>query len=444
MTNFQAAKIDTKRFPNHINLTGSDCFFVMLDNVTQRFQSGNNVLRMCLSFDDHSAAMSIQKRFEESPVIHWMCNIELERGRTMLLKPRWVYRNRNNTLCCRTHKVDDGETLPSEIINRPFNSQFEQLLSLDNVNYPSGKSELIFSWHHALMDGRGSGMLLRSILSDNIDWNTIFPATENEPSAYAHIRNMYVVKRFIQQSAKPPIGALKNWRDKMENAARKSHFFSQTFTLTETNRIDDNAAHLGARFGAGNFLLACCALAVDQIRKSKGTVGDLWVPVPYDGRKRGSKGPILTNQIAFLFYRFNPSALTSLFNCVQSIQAQMTEQLKQDMPKKYDQLLGMMRYSPLWLYRFLTTRSSKGGLSSFLFSSAGEDKWDMSTMHTHSIQKIQMIPPSTVPPGLTFSFLRNNKQLTLNILWSEHTLNEVDFAKLKEILLNYLLTEENR
>jgi hypothetical protein len=101
-----------------------------------------------------------------------------------------------------------------------------------------------------------------------------------------------------------------------------------------------------------------------------------------------------------------------------------------------------MRYIPLWLYRFLTTRSSKGGVSSFLFSSAGEDKWDMSSMHAHSIQKILMIPPSTVPPGLTFSFLRNNQQLTLNILWSEHIMNEVEFAKLKEQLMNYLLTEE--
>ena len=442
MIHLQSAKIDANSYPNHIHLTGSDCFFVMLDNVNQRFQSGNNVLRMCLSFEDNSTALELQKRFLQSSVIHWMCNIELERGRTMLLKPRWLFKDKKNTLDCLTHNTEEEGIIPDTIINRPFDPKLGQLIALDIVNHPSGKSDLVFSWHHALMDGRGSGMLLRSILSDSVDWKNVFPAKEKEPSPYAYIRNMYVVKRFIQQSARPPIGALKNWRQKIDTVERISHFFSHTFTLAETNRIDDNAARLGARFGAANFLLACCTLTVDQIRKTKGTIGDLWVPVPYDGRKRGSKGPIITNQIAFLFYRFNASSLSSINNCVQSIQSQMTEQLKQEMPKKYGRLLDMMRYIPLWLYRFLTTRSSKGGVSSFLFSSAGEDKWDMSSMHAHSIQKILMIPPSTVPPGLTFSFLRNNQQLTLNILWSEHVMNEVEFAKLKEQLMNYLLTEE--
>jgi hypothetical protein len=290
------------------------------------------------------------------------------------------------------------------------------------------------------MDGRGSGHFIRGLFDEKIEWKHFFPKKEKEPSLYAYIRNMYKVKRFIQHSSRFPIGAVRKWNTQQAEKHPRSKFFSHSFTSEETKRIDEKALASGSRFGSANFLLACCTVAVHRLRKEKGVQGDLWIPVPYDGRKRGGVGPLISNQIAFLFYRLTSVELGSVDESVRSIHNQMMEQLKMDMPQKYNQLLDMMRYIPLSLYRYLTTKSSEGRVASFLFSSAGQDKWDISNLTNDHIKSIQLIPPATVPPGLTFNFLRNENCLTLNILWSTAVLNDQECEELKQVMLQ-LMTE---
>lgn len=427
--------------PRLITLSGADCFFIMLEKNNERLQRGHNVLRMCLFYDNEEAATHFLGRLRESKIIYWMCNIRLINERKIFYKPKWLFTDNHHTLECAIHHADREDHIPENIINTPLNIEAGKLVSCDMIRYPSGKCALVISWHHALMDGRGSILFLASLLNNDNDTIEFFPKLEKEPGIYRYIRNMYKVKHFIQKSSKPPLATLVNWKHKSGQPIPLSHFYTKTFSLEETKKIDTKAINTGAKFGAGYFLLASCALAYNTIRKKRNGNGVLWIPVPYDGRKRGSMGPIISNHIAFIFYRLHQNDLTSLASCVASIKEQMVHQIKENMPKKYDMLLGMMRYIPLWLYRFLTTKSSKEGVASFLFTSAGEDKWDMNNLSVSSVKKVQLIPPNTVPPGLTFSFLRNNNQLTMNILWSETIFTEEQFTELRHELFNNLLGE---
>lgn len=161
--------------------------------------------------------------------------------------------------------------------------------------------------------------------------------------------------------------------------------------------------------------------------------------VPQDGRKRGGFGPVITNCISFLFYRLPQTDLISINQTINSINQQLADQIKTNMPKKYNILLNMMRHIPLKLYHFLTTRSSKGVVASFLYSSAGEDMWDTNTLMNHSVNDVLIIPPSTFPPGLTFSFLRHNNSLKMNIVYCENSINNKEFALIESNIYKLIL-----
>jgi hypothetical protein len=248
---------------------------------------------------------------------------------------------------------------------------------------------------------------------------------------------MYEVKHFIETSSKAPIsGIVSNVTSLTQNTFK--HKIIQ-FNNAETQRIDENAIRNGAKFGINIFLISCCSHIIQALQKKRGTTGVLWLPIPYDGRRRGAVGPIITNCVLFLFYRLLPQNLTSIKETVRCINEQMIDQIKTDMPKKYNMLLNMMRHIPLGLYHFLTNKNSENVFASFLYTSTGENIHDMKTLINKPINDVVIFPPQTFPPGLTFSFLRHNNILKLNIVYSEQAINETELnyieTHIRELLL---------
>lgn len=431
------------KFPDKVYLSGADCFHLMLDINAKKHKTGNNVVRIVFYFDSEESIQPLLKNVQESPIISWFCNITLVKG-SIFQKPYWKRINEGNRIQINKHACETDKLIPKEILNRDINLNNKCLIEFDVIHYISGKTAFVLSWHHILMDGRGSGMLIRHLnnneLVDEKTFSDFFPAKEQKISLLHYIKNMYEVKKFIETSSKAPIVSILQ----KENKGGSSDFKIKTlhFNLTETAKIDANAKSNGSRFGANVFLISCCAHVVNSINKQRGKTGTIWLPIPYDGRKRGGFGPIVTNCISFLFYRLPQTDLISVKDTVQSVSTQMAEQIKIEMPKKYNLLLNMMRHMPLHLYHFLVNRSGKGVVSSFLYTSAGEDIWDMNTLMNNPISDILIIPPLTFPPGLTFSFLRHNNMLKMNIVYSENTINNNELTlielKINEILLgNY-------
>lgn len=109
------------------------------------------------------------------------------------------------------------------------------------------------------------------------------------------------------------------------------------------------------------------------------------------------------------------------------------------MPKKYNMLLNMMRHIPLKLYHFLSTNASKGVVASFLYSSAGEDFRDLNSLTNKPANDVLILPPSTFPPGLTFSFLRFNGNLKMNIVYCEDTISTKELDLIELNIKKYIL-----
>lgn len=427
------------KFPDKVYLSGADCFHLMLDINAKKFKSGNNVVRIVFYFDNEESINSIVNNVKQSPIVSWFCNITLVKG-VFFQKPYWKYNNEGNSVQINEHDCENDKVIPDEILNRDINLKNKCLIEFDIIHYTSGKTAFVLSWHHILMDGRGSGMLIRHLSDDEIigqkTFSEFFPAKEQKIPLLHYIKNMYEVKKFIETSSKAPIVSV---LQKKVRANPNFRIKTLHFNLSETSKIDNNAKNNGSRFGANVFLISCCAHIVHAVNKHRGKTGTIWLPIPYDGRKRGGFGPIVTNCISFLFYRLPETDLNSVKNTVQSVNNQMAEQIKIEMPKKYNVLLNMMRNLPLNLYHFLVNRSGKGVVSSFLYTSAGEGMWDMNTLMNNPINDILIIPPLTFPSGITFSFLRHNNTLKMNIVYCENTINNNELtlieSKINETLL---------
>lgn len=425
--------------PLKVRLSGSDCFHLVLDKHAQKHRAGDNVMRKVFLFDERLSKPDIESIFNQSPVIYWLCNIELMRG-NLLTTPWWKYTDRGQTLSVTEHSHDVAGQLPHTLLTRDIPLNATYFVEVDLVHYPNGATAFVLSWNHIVMDGKGTQLLLDHL--ENVQRNlpysakSFFPAPEKEPSLFHYVRNLYKVKSFVEASSKAPIASVSQNQVK---GSTSFSYFTIPFTKPETETIDANAKLSGAHFGANMFTLSCCAHAVHRLNTRRKKAGALWLPIPYNGRKRGAKGPIVTNSVATVFYRLPAEKLESVASTVEHLNQQMADQMKVDMPRSFEKLLNMMRYFPLWLYYFLINKEGKGNFASFLYTTTGENFNQVPTLFGKRVSQLNLIPASTYPPGLTFIFLRHQQLLNINISYSPEVLSDLEMNELETDLKGMLL-----
>lgn len=433
--------LDTSSLPARVRLTGSDCFHLVLDRHARKHNSGSNVMRIVFYFDKHINAYSVEQVLHRSPLIHWLCNITLVPG-SLFTTPYWKYENRKRQALITEHHHDKTNDIPEIVMKRDIPINAERFIDCDIIQYAS-HSAMVLSWNHIVMDGRGIGMLLQHLneIADGLPVhpnNVLFPAAEKKTGFVAYVRNMYKVKSFIQASSKSPIASVAEKR-----STSAEHFDNRLlfFSKEETEKIHNNAFKNGARFGPNLFYLSCCAHTVNQVNTKRGKQGTMWMPIPYDGRLRGAFGPVISNAVAYLFYRVPQSEMGTVKQTVKCMSDQMTDQMKQGMPQRYGMLLNMLRHIPLWLYYFLINRTGEGTFASFLYSSTGEYFNKIDHLFGEKVQHLTIYPSPTFPPGLTFSFLKHGDALNINIAYSSDIISNIELETIENKLRNLLLAD---
>lgn len=425
--------------PGKVYLTGSDCFHLVLDKHARKYQAGGNVMRIVFNTDDVINLELLNAVFAQSPVIHWLCNIRLKAG-ALFERPYWQYTDKGNHIITRTHKHSVFNEIPDIVLQRDIPIEGERFIDCDIIEYPGQRSLIVISWNHILIDGRGISMLINH-LNDIAagkpftDISALFPAKEKPLGILAHIRNMYKVKSFIEQSSKAPLASVASAGSKAKALFKTRIIY---YNETETQQIHQNAINHGARLGPNLFYIACCSHTVNNLLKQRNTQGTLWLPVPYDGRLRGAIGPIISNTVAFFFYRMPQQVLKQVKQTVSCLSEQMTEQIKNKRPQSYSNLLNMMRHIPVWLYYKLVNKTGEGTFTSFVYSATGEGFNNHTHFVGHTVSELTIYPSPTFPPGLTFSFLKFNNALNINIAYSPDIINTFEITFIEEELKKLL------
>jgi hypothetical protein len=429
--------------PKKVHLSGADCFHLVLDKHAKKHGAGGNVMRKVFYFDKALPALKIEAILKSSPVIYWLCNIRLVPG-SLFKIPYWEYSDRGNEIILWEHRIPVENEIPQIISERDITVNATRFIEADIVYYPSGKCAFVLSWNHILMDGKGTTLLfahLNQITNESEqDFRNFFPSKEKKTNVFHYIRNMYKVKRFVQTSSRGPVSSVAG-RESI-TTTNVTSYRNISFDAAETKKIDENACKTGSRFGPTLYFIACSAHVVNILNKQRNQEGDIWLPVPYDGRLKGSIGPLISNCVAFIFYRIPLKEMNSVAQTVKLLSLQMTEQIRNKMPQKYTMFLNMMRHIPLWLYYFIISRTGNGTFASFLYTSTGDNFNELRSLFGEPLRDLTMIPALTFPPGLTFVFLKHDDAFNINIAYSTDIISNNDLhlieQKIKEILLaNY-------
>lgn len=433
---------DKTKLPEKVTLSGADCFHLVLDKHARKHSAGGNVMRKIFYFNTGLSFNKINDILKSSPVIYWLCNIKLMPG--LLLKlPYWHYKDSCNEIILLEHYSAVEDEIPDTILTRDITIESTRFIEADLVHYPSGGCAFILSWNHILLDAKGTTLLFEhlNLLSENKTQNfdIFFPNKEKKTNTVTYIRNMYKVKKFIQTSSKAPVSSVAFSAIKTDNG--KTHTRVISFNVEETKRINANAIKTGSRFGPTLYLVACCSHVIHFLNGLKNKAGDIWLPLPYDGRLRGAAGPLISNCVSFLFYRIPKNELESVSKTVKCLGAQMTEQIKNGIPQRYTMFLNMMRHVPLWLYYFIINRPGKGVFASFLYTSTGDNLNNLKSLFGESIRNINMIPALTFPPGLTFVFLKHDDELNINIAYSPEIISNNELLLIEEKIMKILLAD---
>lgn len=431
-------------FPEKVYLSGSDCFHLVIDSHAKANKLGGNVMHIALQFDSVLPPTIIIDSLQQSPVIHWLCNIKLKKG-LIFSKPYWKYTNNGREIIIDTLSSEIEKTIPTELLNLEMGIKSERFIQGTIVQYANKTSALVISWNHILMDGKGMGLLLNHLQrissetneSSTEDWNNYFPKTSSSQRKFIDsLWIFYGVKTFIQRSTR---GGFKSIATSKVDSTAQAVYQTLRFNPEETIRIDKRAREKGARFGSNLFLLASSIQSVQTILTARNNTGTIWLPIPYDGRKKNAQGPIITNDVAYLFYRLEQPDLKDLETTVLSLQTQMMDEMKINLPSNYKVFLDFMRYFPLWLYYFLVRVNSDKNFASFLYSST-HSNFDQLTNHFNGlVTEINIMAPVVFPPGVTLSFVRQNEQIIANIAYASNCLSEAEYEHLaKSLRINLL------
>lgn len=419
--------MDNSKQINSVPLTAADCFILALEKHDHHKGLSGNTCRYLLELDGELNVADFKNKITNNKASQYLASLSINRYGLFAL-PKWKS-NQGNIIEVTVH--EDDSFLPDLLTNKKISAVNSPLFSFDIIRRSDGKTALIFSWNHLIMDSYGAVLFLKQLNGSEFE-NEYISEEAKIKFNFSSLKNAVKAKFFLSASSKNPTSSIS---PKTRHAKVDQKIKVIRFTKEETAHIDLNAHKLGAKFGRSPFYLACTARSVKEIlilRKS--TVSNFWIPVPQNKRKRGAVGPLLGNHVSFLFYRLNSQVLESLEQAVKAINDQMVDQIRKGIPPAYDVLMRFLRRVPSGLYYQLIKGPQGGSLSGFLFTIAENHPEELLKFEGLNVSDALSFPPNIYPPGLTFAFRRFKGRLQIMVLYYKEVLSELEMVQLEKQL----------
>ncbi len=417
-----------------VQFTGFDSFLFALEKQEKFRNAAGNTCRYVLELDTRLEAAELRDLLLQSELACTLGSFRAVKTR-FWLKPRWQQSTEANSW--KIQEIESDELLPKEILQSKISID-GTCLSFGIIHRSAGNSALVFSWHHLLMDGFGAALFLKSIFLERPFSEKDLGATTRDAFTLKHFAGATKAKFFVDSTS---LGKLAGVSPKVEVDEAFQKLKILQFSEEESRQFQISSQKAGVAFGLSSFLLACLSRAVHQLLESRGEKPSrYWVPMPNDRRKRGSNGPIVGNWLTFFFYRIKATKLKSLKEASMHIQLQMKKQIKEQRPEHYNNLMDAMAWLPTSLYFYLVKRRGKNPLASFLFTIGSEHPKELHTLLGKKVKNAISVPHNTLPPGLTFAFMKYNNCWQMMLLYYEHVLSEAECDSLIKQVKHEIIT----
>lgn len=401
--------------PSSLALNGPDKFILALEQHPRPQGAAGNTCHYLMELEGTIDAEAFRAHLQQDPWISYLSSLQLAKKAGN--RRRWIPTATQEPV---VRILEDDTFLPLEI--RSLHLELEgPLLCFHLIRRSKGHFALVLSWHHLLMDGYGATLLLRHLSGEKC---TLFEERVKTPVNRSHFRAARKAKRFIDKSSQGNLAAIDHLGPRHIQAV---------IDLVELNKEEGEkmrqcAEAAKARFGTGNFVLATAATMVNKHVPLINAGADFWVPIPQDKRKKGAIGPIIGNQLSFLFYRIKSKPSSDAAELVADLDQQMLQQIKEHIPSSYGHLMNYMRRAgSKWYYRRLKGPHG-ASLTSFLLTHAPEHPKSLDRLFGIPIVNAVNIPPNSPSPGLTISVSTFGDRKYLILQTYAHILSEEQAA----------------
>lgn len=428
-------------FPNSMTLNGADFFLLQLDHIMWKLSGQRNICTFVVTLEERLEYEDLEKYLAVNTAYQWICRLRLQKGWPFALA-KWGYNADLALPEIEQYQLDQLGALPAGLLEQPFNIVKQSAFKISLVQLAGAGSQLVFTWHHALMDAHGGEIFVR-----HLGGAEAIPAADwvaNEQGSVLPLRARADIalqmKEFLCHVSRLPFISFARKKKLKKNV----HYQVLTFSAQQSKLITERARQHGAGFLVSAFYLAATAYAVAKVQSKRAPLeSDMLVPIPLDRRKRGVQAPVLGNQVTFLFYRIPQAALESIGACVTELIAQMKDLMRSDNPGHYLIMMDFLRRVPGWLYRMQLTSPTNGQMASFHYSDTGESLDLYKQLFGCAVVNAIHYPPSMYPPGITFVFSRYQGALQLTLGYMESVLTEAELEQLLSELQLGLLGSEN-
>lgn len=424
----------TAQFPSEILLSGADCFFLAMEQHYERNGNSGNVCHLVISPEAIITKEILQKKITEFPIFEWLSKIELDRGFFFGI-PKWVFNPHKKSEIRILELEASSDALPEEVFRNGIFLK-DPCLFRFTILKRGGRTDLVFSWHHILMDAQGAETLLK-LMGGEISEEKVkfFPDPEKKINPVKAYITLHFSKEFVKKSSKKPLVQIVT---KTPDYIPVTKYHVLEFTEEETRQLDKKALESGAGVSKGSFYLASTTKVLNEWLTSKGnTKGTFWIPVPQNRRPRGTYGPVISNLQGFMFYRIPREKTLDLKSCTQFITAQMFDLIRHKRPDDYAVMSNILRRLPAGFYYWLIKGPAGGSVASFLYTDPGVNEFK--TFLGQPVKNITNYPPGTFPPGFMTIYERFNGKQKIIINYTEQIVSPQDLSILESKLRSELL-----
>lgn len=377
--------------PHLLPLTGTDAYHTCHDSTARASIASfpGNICRLVVTLEKSRPITEVAADLSMDPLLRWASSLKLDRHIPGTV-PRWVAGFPTEVITVHEGRT---EVSYSDFCTRLLNPHVSSPIAFDLVEL-SGSIQLIFSWHHALLDAHGAELFI-SYLGHGIERKaTRLFGDERQPREpiLASWRNF---SRIICSRFSPPFATLTARPD-----MGGPHHTSISFRDEECRSIEKRALEYGLEMFQSCFVLGAALFALESAHVFPDT-HDWVVPIPRDHRKNLRPGPIFSNQISALFFRIPRIASRTLSESIKAVFESMQSIVAGEESRHYLDFMELARRLPRFLLSRVLAHPSRGKEGSFFFSDIGETFRGVTHLWGCALLTAEHVPPHFLPPGFT-------------------------------------------
>ena len=417
-----------------MHLNGCDYLMLGFDHELRRAGFAGNLCQIVLELGSTISPEALKARLN-SLANHYPILRARPGG---MWNPKWKSARRAPVAQVRVHR--DTPALGEDLFNQRLAMNRGELLRFDLIERKEGRTSVIFTWTHALMDAPGAEYFLALAGDSELPLPDTQLSRPRRPQRPLKER----VKRawkYLDQMDELCKAAPRALGVRHPHAQRRLCHRVEKFSAEETERIRANSARHCGVLGDAQYHAAVSAAELHQLHQRLGRTSPSYVlPVPVGLRLKGSLEPLFGNQVSMLMFQFLPEHLDSVASAVGALKKQMAQAMRADLLENGRILSELFRFLPLPLYMAILKQGLHGEICSLFYGDTNAVNPRLLSFQGAPVEDFAHLTAVTPSPGLGVLFYYFRGSLRVTILHSARVLTDGEAAEFAARLRKRLLS----